>query len=348
MFVCAKSASAATAALGFAGYLLRTLDRSDSRWQIAIALAAVVMLTLVVLAGVKRSNRANTVIVGLTFVSLIAFVIAGLAPAIRNTPDSFKPFFTAERNSFAAFLHASALMFVAYTGYGRIATLGEEVHEPRRNIPIAIIATLIASTALYVAVAFVAVATIGAAALGEAASTTAAPLEVAAESFGTRLLAQGVAFGAMTAMLGVLLNLILGLSRVLLAMGRRGDMPAAVARLNSQQTTPPVAVVVVGLMIGSIVAIGSVKVAWSFSAFTVLIYYAITNLAAIRMPPMERRFHPIIAWLGLGGCLGLAFWVDARVWAIGLALISVGLLWRLGMRASAVRHGDGMRNRTGD
>jgi APA family basic amino acid/polyamine antiporter len=125
----------------------------------------------------------------------------------------------------------------------------------------------------------------------------------------------------------VLLNLILGLSRVVLAMGRRGDLPAAAARLNTAGTTPPMAVAAVALLIGALVLIGDVETTWTFSAFTVLVYYAITNLAALQIPREDRRFPPWVAWAGLAGCLFLAFWVDVGVWLTGLGVLAVGLVW---------------------
>ena len=90
-------------------------------------------------------------------------------------------------------------------------------------------------------------------------------------------------------MLGVLLNLILGLSRLLLAMGRRLDMPRVLAQLNPYGTTPCVAVVAVEVAIALLILIGDVKTTWSFSAFNVLIYYAITNFAALQLSPSESR-----------------------------------------------------------
>src|SRR5690606_24714504 len=129
-----------------------------------------------------------------------------------------------------------------------------------------------------------------------------------------------VAAGAVTAMLGVLLNLILGLSRVVLAMGRRRDLPSIFERLNAAQTTPVAAVVAVGAAIAVLAAFGSVKTTWSFSAFTVLIYYAITNLAALRLYPDQRLYSRIFPWGGLVACLFLAFWVEWTIWLTGLAL----------------------------
>jgi APA family basic amino acid/polyamine antiporter len=328
MFLLAKSASAATAALGFAGYLLLALDLNTD-WQIPLALAAVGTVTTVVIGGVRRSNKANIAVVSITLFTLVIFVLAGLAIGLDG--DNFSPFFADEDVSGSALqntLYASALMFVAYTGYGRIATLSEEVHTPRRTIPRAIISTLIVTMFLYGSVALVGVGTVGTDVLSSGIDEAAAPLEVAARSFSFGPAPTIMAVGAITAMLGVLLNLILGLSRVLLAMGRRGDMPAITGRIDAAGTTPYVAVVVMGGVIAGLVLIGNVKTTWTFSAFTVLIYYALTNLAALQLSPDERLFPRWMAFCGLIGCLFLAFWVPVAVWLAGLALIVVGLIWQ--------------------
>ena len=339
MFLCAKSASAATAALGLAGYLVYRLDLAAS-WQIPLALLAVVALTAIVLTGMRRSNRANTLIVGITLVALTVLVVAGLPQALGDGYARLTDFtVNGHPVGLAELLQASALMFVAFTGYGRIATLGEEVHAPERTIPRAILTTLTISAVVYIAVAVVAVGILGSGALAAATRGDAAPLQRVADALSTPGVAWLVAIGAMTAMLGVLLNLILGLSRVLLAMGRRRDMPSAFARLNDDASTPTIAVLVVGLIILGLTAIGSVETTWSFSAFTVLIYYALTNAAALRLPATNRRYPRVFSWIGLAGCLGLAFWVDAAVWMSGLALLAIGLLWH-----AAVGAGPGPRS----
>ncbi len=136
-----------------------------------------------------------------------------------------------------------------------------------------------------------------------------------------------ITFAAITAMLGVLLNLVLGLSRVALAMGRRRDLPGFFSNVNDAGTTPVPAVIGVGLLIALLTLIGDVKTTWSFSAFTVLIYYGITNLAALRLPVENRLYPRVFAWAGLGGCLFLCWWVEPAVWLIGCGLIVVGLIW---------------------
>ncbi|GAB4524595.1 MAG: APC family permease [Anaerolineae bacterium] len=329
MFLLAKSASAATAALGFSGYFIDALN-IDSSLRIPLALAAVILLTLIVLGGIRRSNSANIVIVSITLFTLGFFVIFGLITALQNPATHFEPFFISTDQPLdviQSILHASALMFVAYTGYGRIATMGEEVHDPRRVIPRAIITALVFTMILYISVAIVGVAVIGADGLSAATDANAAPLEVTAQRFSLGISPQIISIGAVTAMLGVLLNLILGLSRVLLAMGRRRDMPAAVARIDASGSTPYVAVIVMGTFIAALVLIGDVRTTWTFSAFNVLIYYAITNLAALRLKPEERLFPAWVAVLGLAFCLFLAFWVERDIWLLGLVLIAGGLVW---------------------
>lgn len=323
MFMFAKSASAATAALGFAGYLLHGLGVGG--YIMPLALLAVVVLTLIVLTGIRSSNRANAVIVSVTIAALLAFVLAGLLFPHEGWEANWTPFF-GDSAPLPGLLEATALMFVAFTGYGRIATLGEEVHEPRVTIPKAIVTTLWMSAALYLSVGAVAVSTVGAARLAEATQTEVAPLQIAAQAIDGDILALVITAGAITAMLSVLLNLILGLSRMLLAMGRRRDMPATLAFISASGT-PTWAVIAVGAVIAALVLVGDVKLTWSFSAFTVLVYYAITNLAALRLPAEQRMFSPLFAWGGLASCVFLAFWVDWQIWLFGLGLIGVGLLW---------------------
>jgi basic amino acid/polyamine antiporter, APA family len=341
MFLCAKSASAATAALGFSGYLLNLTGLADrQQWLLpAVAVAAVAGLTLLVAGGIRRSSAANVTIVSITLLALLIFIVTGTRAALDGAGENLLPFFRPVDGRFGPtlsnVLHASALMFVAYTGYGRIATLGEEVREPRRTIPRAIVITLVVSMLLYLAVGLVAVSAVGSEAMHRATQQEAAPLEVVARGFGVPGVHWVVSVGAMTAMLGVLLNLILGLSRTLLAMGRRGDMPAAVARLSKDRPAPTLAVIVVGGIVAALALIGNVRTTWSLSAFTVLIYYAITNLAALRLPAGERLFSPAFAWMGLVGCTFLAFWVEWKIWVVGLAVILIGLAWQQAARRFA-------------
>jgi APA family basic amino acid/polyamine antiporter len=314
MFLCAKSASAATAALGVAAYLL-------PEGRVVAALLVVAAITAAVVGGIRRSNLVNAAIVAITLAALAVFVAVGLP----TTAERYEATVTAP-TGLPAFLEGTALMFVAFTGYGRIATLGEEVVEPQKTIPRAIVATLIATALIYVAVAAVG---------GTALRGSVAPLEDVAKTLGVAPL---VALGACTAMLGVLLNLVLGLSRVALAMARRQDLPTPLAHVDHRGSPTP-AVLAVALLIALLVTIGDVKTTWSFSAFTVLVYYALTNLSALRMPRDQRRFPVWIAVSGLAACLGLAFFVDRNAWIAGLAVLAAGFTARWVARTLVRREG---------
>jgi APA family basic amino acid/polyamine antiporter len=297
--------------------------------RIGLGLGVLAAVVALVLVGIRTSNTANVLVVSITLMALAAFVVAGFA---EFEADRLRPFFAGGRAGAPGFLEATALLFVAYTGYGRIATLGEEVRDPRVTIPRAIITTLVVTMGLYVVVSAAAVGASGAPALAEAVGGSAAPLEVAAAGFDIGGIDRVVAIGAVTAMAGVLINLVLGLSRVLLAMGRRADVPRRFGRLDPSGSTPTAAVLGVGVIVAGLLLVGDVKTTWEFSAFTVLVYYSITNLAALRIPRGDRMFPKWMAAAGLVACAFLAFWVDPAVWLAGLAMVAVGLVWHAGAR----------------
>jgi APA family basic amino acid/polyamine antiporter len=305
LFLMAKTASAASAALGIAEYL----GSGDSR---ALAVGATVAVTVLVVSGLRRTTAVNLVLVTVTVTALVVFAgagiagFSGLAKGLEERTGSVA----------ASIFPTVAFLFVAYTGYGRVATLGEEVKEPTRTIPRAVIVTLVIAGALYLGVE------LGGRAIGGPNWGSLLQLEAVTPA---RLLDHPyraiVTVGAVTAMVGVLLNLVLGLSRVWLAMGRRGDMPSRLARLDGS-SQPLTAVLVSGITIILVCLIGDIRVAWSFSAFTVLLYYGIANLAAIRVDGRRGT-----AWAGLASCLLLSFFVTLQVWLVGAGLLLLGLIW---------------------
>ncbi len=332
MFLVAKSGSAAAAALGFSGYLCRLVGIDAGRFMVPIAVWTVLSVTALVVTGAKRSSAVNTIIVTVTLLALGTLVLRGVPIILREAAPSSAGFLP---GSVAGFLEASALMFVAFTGYGRIATLGEEVASPRRTIPLAIITTVVVAAVLYLAVAWVSVRSVGPEALASSVDREAAPLEMVALVFGGRWLERVVAIGAITAMAGVLLNLVLGLSRVVLAMARRGDAPSPFAVLSGDGRSPARAVIGVGIGIAALVLLLDVRANWSLSAFTVLVYYSLTNLAALRLTSEERLYPTAISIAGLMGCIALAAFVDPRAMVVGIGVLVFGLagrtILRLGM-----------------
>lgn len=325
MFLIAKSASAATAVLGCAGYLFYLFGITNVGWlYISAGLGILFTITALVSGGIRRSNTANFTIVSLTIIGLIALVLGGtFSQGLPTQPlvDSFVEF------SWDAVLYGSALMFVAYTGYGRIATLGEEVVDPTKTIPKAIILSMIFIVLIYLSVSLTAIHTLGIEAFGQTIEGEAAPLVIVAQALSIPGLSLIISVAAITAMAGVLLNLILGLSRVMLSMARRNDLPSFLGRVNTKSQSPATSVWVTGLLIAILVMSGSVSFTWSFSAFTVLIYYAITNLSAFFLVP-EKRLYP--RWIPAAGficCLTLAFWIEPHIWMPGLILLLIGIGW---------------------
>lgn len=325
MFLTAKSASAATAALGSAGYLLYTFDiEAGPVLFVGLSLGILLLLTALVSGGISRSNTANKMIVGFTLFGLALLVVAGFF--VNGLPT--EPISTAfEGLEIDSLLFASALMFVAYTGYGRIATLGEEVAEPQKTIPKAIITAMIVIVLLYAIVTLTALQVLGAEAFGQTLDGEAAPLMVVAQLLELPLIGLIVSLAAVTAMAGVLLNLVLGLSRVMLSMARRGDLPQKVAEINPVSKSPVMAVWLTGIIIALLVLSGDIRFTWSFSAFTVLIYYSITNLSAFLLPAELRLYPRIIPVFGFMGCLGLAFWIQPEIILLGVGFIAIGLVW---------------------
>lgn len=328
MFMTAKSASAATAALGCAAYLLYAFDIELGHSSfIALSLGILLLLTLLVSGGIRRSNQANTLIVGFTLFGLTVLVVTAFL--LRGLPTGGLMQIATEPFDISSLLHASALMFVAYTGYGRIATLGEEVAEPRRTIPKAIILCMLVIVLFYSSVALTALHVLGADvfAASARAGSEGAPLIEVARGLGLSWLGLLISAAAVTAMAGVLLNLLLGLSRVLLSMARRRDIPAGVGYINPANQSPVAAVWVTAVIIGLLVITGDIRFTWSFSAFTVLIYYAITNASAFMLTKEQRLYPRAIPAAGFTGCLGLAFWIEPHIWGLGLGLIVIGLIW---------------------
>src|SRR5690606_31020199 len=276
-------------------------------------------------------SAANTLIVGITLLSLTLYV-GFVTPDIsfnRINPES-----TAAPFSFPGFFEAVALLFVAYTGYGRVATLGEEIVDPARNIPRAVIATLAVSFLLYFAVALASLGSVGGEEYGRVTREGAAPLEAIAHAMNHPWLARVLAIGAVTAMLGVLLNLVLGLSRVVYAMGKRNDLPDIFARVD-HRGSPYIAVLACGVVIFALVLLRDVKLTWSFSAFTVLVYYALTNAASLRLPEQNRRYPRILGWIGLIACAGLSIWVDRQALLWGVGILVTGFVLRAAVRYRA-------------
>ncbi len=315
-FVTGKIASCAAMALTFGLYVAPGAER-------AAAVAAVVGLTVVNLLGVTRTALATRVIVSIV-VPVLAFAIV-VAFSSPGAPDAA---FT-EGVGAGGVLQASALLFFAFAGYARIATMGEEVREPRRNIPAAIFGALGFTLLLYLLLALSLLHAFGAAGLADTTAPLRQLFEDVASDAGSARAGGAVTVAAALASLGALLALIAGVGRTSLAMAREGDLPRILTRISRRSSVPwladiATAVVVVGLLLTT-----DVLTVVGFSSFGVLLYYTVTNIAAFTLP--ERRWYAP-RWLnviGAAACLVLAFTLPVVSVVTMLAVLAAGLVLRL-------------------
>ncbi|WP_242910656.1 APC family permease [Actinomadura terrae] len=316
-FVVGKTASCAAMALTVGSYVWPGRTH-------AVAVAAVVALTAVNYAGVRKSALLTRVIVAVVLAVLAAVVVAALT---ADTADAARLDIGSDA-TVGGVLQAAGLLFFAFAGYARIATLGEEVRDPGRTIPRAIPLALGIALVVYAVVAVSVLSVLGPDGLAEAA----APLSDAARAAGAGWLVPAVRAGAAVAALGSLLALILGVSRTTLAMARDRHLPHVLAAVHPRFQVPHRAELLVGAVVAVVAATGDVRGAIGFSSFGVLLYYAVANASAWTLAPEEGRPYRLIPAAGLAGCLVLAFALPATSVISGAAVIALGAAVYAGRR----------------
>lgn len=308
-FVIGKTASCAAMALTVGAYVWP--DQAH-----AVAVAAVVALTAVNYGGVQKSAWLTRVIVAMVLAVLASVVVVCLT---SGDADAGRLDIGAS-GGLDGVLQAAGLLFFAFAGYARIATLGEEVRDPARTIPRAIPTALGIALVVYACVAVAVLSVLGAGGLGNAE----APLADAVRAAGVPGLVPVVRIGAAVAALGSLLALILGVSRTTLAMARDRHLPGALAAVHPRFQVPHRAELAVGVVVAVLAATVDVRGAIGFSSFGVLAYYAVANASAWTLgSSLSARAVPA---LGLLGCLVLAFalpWVSVIV---GAGVLAVGVV----------------------
>jgi APA family basic amino acid/polyamine antiporter len=304
-FVVGKTASCAAMALTVGLYLWPARAH-------AVAVGAVVFLTAVNYRGVQKSALLTRAIVAVVLAVLVG-VVASVSLSGRADPARI----SLGGGTVGGVLQAAGLLFFAFAGYARIATLGEEVRDPARTIPRAIRWSLGIALAVYVAVAVTVMSV-----LGSDLSRSPAPLADAVRSAGVTWFEPVVRAGAAVAALGSLLSLILGVSRTGLAMARDGHLPAALAAVHPRFGVPHRAEVAVGAVVAVVAAVADVRAAIGFSSFAVLLYYAIANASAWTLSTSPyRRVTPAV---GLAGCLLLVVSLPHGAAIAGLAVVLIG------------------------
>ncbi|XRQ10655.1 APC family permease, partial [Actinomadura welshii] len=296
-FVAGKTASCAAMALTFAAYAV------PGPWwaQRAVAVAAVAGLTALNYRGVAKTALATRILVATALVSL-AVVVAGILAAGGADAANLGGLGDLGSGGVYGVLQSAGLLFFAFAGYARIATLGEEVRDPGRVIPLAIPLALLITVAVYSAVGAAALLAAG----PDVLAAAGAPLAAALDAAGAGALAPVVRAGGAVASLGALLALIAGVGRTVLAMARNRDLPGRLAAVHPRHRVPHRAEIALAAVVCVLAATADLRGVIGFSSFGVLVYYAIANASAFTQPARERRRPRAFNVLGLTGCLTLA------------------------------------------
>ncbi|GAA1723202.1 APC family permease [Aeromicrobium alkaliterrae] len=314
-FVIGKTASCAAMAMVLAAYV------APDGWEKAIGIAAVVAVTTVNCLGVHRTAAVTKVLVvgvlavlGLVIVAASTARSDGAGPSLDLAVDG----------GVYGVLQSAGLLFFAFAGYARIATLGEEVRDPARVIPRAVVASLTIALLVYAAVAWSVLAVLG----PDRLAASSEPLVEAARAGGWDWTEPWIRVAAAAATLGALLALVAGIGRTTLAMARHGDLPSTLAVVHPRFAVPHRAEILVAVVICAVVAVVDLRGAIGFSSFGVLLYYLVANVSAYRQTPDHRRYPRVLQVVGGVGCVVLAATLPWQSVAAGVAVLVLGLVGR--------------------
>lgn len=312
-FLVGKTASCAAMALTFASYV------APAGWHRPIAVIAVLALTAVNYHGITRTALLTRILVLLVLAALAAALVAtaGSAPLGAFAGDDLLaqgPY---------GILQSAGLLFFAFAGYARVATMGEEVRDPARTIPRAIVISLAVVVAIYALVAVALLLTLG----PEGIARSATPLRDAAVSGGWLWAAPIVSIGAALASLGALLALIAGVGRTALAMARENDLPRWLAAVHPRYRVPHRAELVLAVVVSMLVLTTDLRGAIGFSSFGVLVYYLIANISALTQ---GRDLYPRVLFVvGAVMCCVLVVTLPWPSIIGGLIVVVAGVVYRI-------------------
>ncbi len=314
-FVIGKTASCAAMAMTFAAYV------APVAWQKPVAVAAVVGLAGVNYFGVTRTAGLARVIVVVVLAVLAVVVAAGVA----GGPGVGLPPVGPSEAGWYGILQSAGLLFFAFAGYARIATMGEEVSDPTRTIPRAIMTALGITLVVYAAVAVTVLTLLGPTQL----AGSSAPLVDAVQSAGWSWAAPLVRAGAAAASLGALLALIAGVGRTALAMARNDDLPRWLAAVHPRHRVPHHAEMALAVAVSALVLAVDLRGAIGFSSFGVLLYYALANASAYTQASPHRRYPRWLQVTGVAGCLVLVATLPWQSITTGLGVLALGVAYRI-------------------
>jgi APA family basic amino acid/polyamine antiporter len=306
----------AVVSLGFAHYFALFFPIPV---HITAVIACIIIITINYL-GARELGVVNNALVVFKLFILACFVVFGIrAINLGNITSSFLP------HGSIGVLQGAAFMFFAFAGFARITVIGEEVKDPKKTIPRAILLALGVSTIIYLLVSYTAIGLVGYQALANSGS----PLADAAHAEGNTMLLL-ISLGALAATFSVLLTTLLGTSRVSFAMARNKDLPKFFNKLHPKRSIPYVAILIFGIIMTLFAAFTDLTSAVAIANFASLFYYAIANYAALKID--KPRYPRIIPIVGLLTCILLLFFLTPAAWIIGSLSLVVGTIYYLGIK----------------
>jgi APA family basic amino acid/polyamine antiporter len=315
LWVFAQIVAGAAISLGFASYFVAIFPMFSVKIVAVLAASALTALNLI---GIKQTTTVNNVLVIIKVTVLSLFIGFGILYFHTQNFTQFSP------NGLFGILQGAGFIFFAYLGFGRIATLGEEVKNPERTLPLSILIALTISVAIYVLTGFAATGLQDYRTLAQSGS----PLAEAAKTTGNFTLVAAISLGALIATTSVLLTNLIGLSRVAFAMARNKQLPKSIAKVSSRFRTPYVSILAMGVLLTVLAFALDLKQAAAITSFSILCIHLTVNISAINLRrkmtnPIKFRvpLYPLVPSLGLVSCLILMVSLPQESWAVAAAVV---------------------------
>jgi len=320
LWLFAQIVAGAAISLGFASYFVAVFPSAPFK---LVAVAIALALTGLNIVGIKQSTTVNNVLVAVKIVILILFVAVGIFQIHPQNYAQFSP------NGVFGILQGAGFIFFAYLGYGRIATLGEEVKKPEKTLPLAILIALAVAVVVYILTAFTATGLANYQVLAQSGS----PLAEAAKATGVFALVSAVSFGALIATASVILTSIIGVSRVSFAMARNGQLPRSISHVSARFGTPYVSVLAMGALLAVLAFTLNLEQTVAITSLSILLVHLTVNFCALRlrkkMPGATKfraPFYPLLPLLGLVSCAVLMFSLPLESWIVAAAVVVVSAI----------------------
>jgi APA family basic amino acid/polyamine antiporter len=322
---------ASAVSVGFAAYFAYFAGIPPDRGTLVLVGSLWPLILMVLnLRGMKEASGTNNILVILKISALVLFIaIGGLYILTRGSFANYHPFFP---RGISGALSGASIIFFAFIGFNTIAVIAEEVKDPERNVPTAVLISFITCTLLYIGVSVVSVGLLPWQVLGVSSAPLEDALRVATSNL---LILEFIALSALFATTSVIVSSIMGGSRALFAMARQQVIPGVFARISGQGI-PFLTVLITGITIGAIVFLTNANLDWLASIFNfgtlVTFFFINASLLQLRrtMPEVKRGFrvplYPFTPVLGVVSCLLLSFYLSTNALLVGFGWVAIGLV----------------------